>query len=230
MATSWDQENEQTTSVDSDTTTVTADIDATAVPSLDMGNRLQNLLTMIDNSEEAGMDFMKRVESSVRLLYGEYAANSMELLCADLNAVKLGGLLVQLARENEIELLHGVDFLRILGIDLLNITASPYTNFDALFADWTDDDEDNLETVCRHIYFLYGTYGESGFRILVTQLQREGLSLRGSISSILNNDYQGFYAWGNAALRLWTEYRLRLSPIDWDAIGGLPDASLSDVE
>jgi hypothetical protein len=147
-------------------------------------------------------------------------------LCADLNAVKLGGLLVQLARENEIELLHGVDFLRILGIDLLNITASPYTNFDALFADWTDDDEDNLETVCRHIYFLYGTYGESGFRILVTQLQREGFSLRGSISSILNNDYQGFYAWGNAALRLWTEYRLRLSPIDWDAIGGLPDASL----
>jgi hypothetical protein len=48
------------------------------VPSLDMGNRLQNLLTMIDSSEEAGMDFMKRVESSVRLLYGEYAANSME--------------------------------------------------------------------------------------------------------------------------------------------------------
>jgi hypothetical protein len=35
---------------------------------------------------------------------------------------------------------------------------------------------------------------------------------------------------GEAALRLWTEYRLRLSPIDWDAIGGLPDASLSDVE
>jgi hypothetical protein len=65
---------------------------------------------------------------------------------------------------------------------------------------------------------------------LVTQLQRESLSLRGSISSILNNDYQGFYAWGNAALRLWTEYRLRLSPIDWDTIGGLPDALLSDVE
>jgi hypothetical protein len=155
MATSWDQNEEQTTSVESDTTTVTADVDATAVPSVDMGNRLQNLLTMIDNSEEAGMDFMKRVESSVRLLYGEYAANSMELLCADLNAVKLGGLLVQLARENKIELLHGVDFLRILGI-----TASPYTNFDALFADWSDDDEDNLETVCRHIYFSYGTYGE----------------------------------------------------------------------
>jgi hypothetical protein len=138
MATSWDQNEEQITNVDSDTTTVTANVDATAVPPLDMGTRLQNLLTMINNSEEAAMDFMKRVESSVRLLYGEYVANSMELLCADLNAVKLGGLLVQLARENEIELLHGVDFLRILGIDLLNITASPYTNFDALFADWTD--------------------------------------------------------------------------------------------
>jgi hypothetical protein len=93
--------------------------------------------------------------------------------------VKLGGLLIQLATENEIELLHGIDFLRILGIDLLNITASPYTNFDALFADWSADDEDNLETVCRHINFLYGTFGESGFRILVTQLQREGFSLRG---------------------------------------------------
>jgi hypothetical protein len=44
------------------------------------------------------------------------------------------------------------------------------TNCDALFADWSDNDENNLETVCRHIYFLYGTLGESGFRILVTEL------------------------------------------------------------
>jgi hypothetical protein len=203
MATSWDQDGEQTTGVESNTIPVNVGVNATAVSSLDFGNRLQNLLTMLDGSEDAGVDFMKRVEASVRLLYGDYVANSMEILGADLNAVKLGGLLIQLATENEIELLHGIDFLRILGIDLLNITASPYTNFDALFANWSADDEDNLETVCRHINFLYGTFGESGFRILVTQLQREGFSLRGSISSILNNDYEGFYAWGNAALRLW---------------------------
>jgi hypothetical protein len=196
MATSWDQDGEQTTGVESNTIPVNVGVNATAVSSLDIGNRLQNLLTMLDGSEDAGVDFMKRVEASVRLLYGDYVANSMEILGADLNAVKLGGLLIQLATENEIELLHGIDFLRILGIDLLNITASPYTNFDALFANWSADDEDNLETVCRHINFLYGTFGESGFRILVTQLQREGFSLRGSISSILNNDYERFLCLG----------------------------------
>jgi hypothetical protein len=84
----------------------------------------------------------------------------------------------------------------LLGIDLLNITASPYTNFDALFANWSADDEDNLETVCRQSNFLYRTFGESGFHILVTQLQREGFSLRGSISSILNNDYESFLCLG----------------------------------
>jgi hypothetical protein len=63
------------------------------------------------------------------------------------------------------------------------------TNCDALFADWSDNDENNAETVCRHIYFLYGTLGESGFRILVTELQWEGFSLLGRISSIINNDY-----------------------------------------
>jgi hypothetical protein len=230
MAISWDQDDEQTTGVESNTIPVNVGVNATAVSSLDFENRLQNLLTMLDGSEDAGVDFIKRVEASLRLLYGDYVANSMEILGADLNALKLGGLLIQLATENEKELLHGIDFLRILRIDLLNITASPYTNFDALFADWSADDDDSLETVCCYIHFLYGTLGESGFRILVTQLQREGFSLRGSISSILSNDYGGFYAWGDAALRLWTEYRLRLSPIDWDAIGGLPDASLSDVE
>jgi hypothetical protein len=106
-ATSWDQDDEQTT------IPVNVDVNATAVASLDIGNWLQNLLTMIDGSEEAGVDFIKRVEASVRLLYGDYVANSMEILGADLNAVKLGGLLIQLATENEIELLHGIDFLRI---------------------------------------------------------------------------------------------------------------------
>jgi hypothetical protein len=90
MATSWDQDDEQTTGVESNTTPVNVDVNATAVSSLDMGNRLQNLLTMIDNSEEAGVDFMKRVEASVRLLYGDYVANSMEILWADLNACKIG--------------------------------------------------------------------------------------------------------------------------------------------
>jgi hypothetical protein len=230
MATSLNQDDEQTTGVGSNTASANVAVSVTAVVSPGIGNRLQNLLTMVDGSEEAGENFMKRVEASVRLLYGDYVANSMEILGADLNALKLGGMLIQLATENEIGLLHGIDFLRILEIDLLNITASPYTNFDALFASWSEDDDDNLETVCRHIHFLYGLFGESGFRILVAQLQREGFSLRGSVSSILDNDYGCFYAWGDAALRLWTEYRLRLSPIDWDAIGGLPDASLSDVE
>jgi hypothetical protein len=78
MATLWGQDDEETTGVKSGTTTVAVDVYATAVPSLYMGNRLQNLLTMIDNSKEASLDFIKRVEGSVRLLYGEYAANSME--------------------------------------------------------------------------------------------------------------------------------------------------------
>jgi hypothetical protein len=123
MATPWDQDDEQTTGVESNAIPVNVDVNATAVSSLDIGNRLQNLLTMIDGSDAAGVDFMKRVEASVRLLYGDYVANSMEILGADLNAVKLGDLLIQLATENEIELLHGIDFLIILGIDLLNITA-----------------------------------------------------------------------------------------------------------
>jgi hypothetical protein len=62
-------------------------------------------------------------------------------------------------------------------------------------ADWSADDEDNRETVCRHINYLYGTFGESGFRILVTQLQREDFSLLVSITAILYDDYGGFYAW-----------------------------------
>jgi hypothetical protein len=189
MATSWNQNDEQTTGVESNTVPSNVDVNATAVASPDIGNRLQNLLTMVDGSEEAGVSFMQIVEASVRLLYGEYIANSMEIFGADLNAFKLAGMLIQLTTENEIELLHGIDFLRILGIDLLNVTASPYTNFDALFTDWSADDDDNLETVCRHIHFLYRTLGETGFRILVTQLQREGFSLRGNISSILSNDY-----------------------------------------
>jgi hypothetical protein len=53
MATPWDQDDEETPGGKSGTTTVAVDVDVTAVPPLDMGNRLQNLLTMIDNSEEA---------------------------------------------------------------------------------------------------------------------------------------------------------------------------------
>jgi hypothetical protein len=64
-----------------------------------------------------------------------------------------------------------------------------------LSADWSADDEDNRKTVCRHINFLYGTFGESAFRILVTQPQLEDSSLLVSITSILNDDYGGFYAW-----------------------------------
>jgi hypothetical protein len=52
------------------------------------------------------------------------------------------------------KLLHGINCLRISVIDLLNITESCYTNFDALFANWSADDKDNLETACRHIKFL----------------------------------------------------------------------------
>jgi hypothetical protein len=79
MATSWDQDGEQTTGVESNTIPVNVGVNATAVSSLDFGNRLQNLLTMLDGSEDAGVDFMKRVEASVRLLYGDYVANSMEI-------------------------------------------------------------------------------------------------------------------------------------------------------
>jgi hypothetical protein len=37
---------------------------------------LQNLLTMLDGSAYAGVDFMKKLEASVRLLYGDHVTNS----------------------------------------------------------------------------------------------------------------------------------------------------------
>jgi hypothetical protein len=80
MAISWDQYDEQTTGVESNTIPVNVGVNATAVSSLDFENRLQNLLTMLDGSEDAGVDFIKRVEASLRLLYGDYVANSMEIL------------------------------------------------------------------------------------------------------------------------------------------------------
>jgi hypothetical protein len=66
MATSWNQDDEKTTGHESNTIPANIDVNATAVASLDIGNRLQNLLTLVDGSEEADVSFMKRVEASVR--------------------------------------------------------------------------------------------------------------------------------------------------------------------
>jgi hypothetical protein len=69
MAASWDQDDEQITGVASNITPINVDVNATAVSPLNVGNRLQDLLIMLYGSEEAGVDFMKRLETSVRLLY-----------------------------------------------------------------------------------------------------------------------------------------------------------------
>jgi hypothetical protein len=87
-------------------------------------------------------------------------------------------------------------FLRILEIDLLNITVSPYTNFfDALLADWSLDDEDNLEQFVVTSFSYMERLENRTFGILVTQPQLGDSSLLVSITSILNDDYGGFYAW-----------------------------------
>jgi hypothetical protein len=60
MATSWDQDGELTTGVESNTIPVNVGINATAVSSLNFGTLLQNLLTMLDGNADAGVAFMKK--------------------------------------------------------------------------------------------------------------------------------------------------------------------------
>jgi hypothetical protein len=60
--------------------------------------------------------------------------------------------------------LHGINCLRLSVIDLLNITESCYTNFDALFANWSADDKDNLETIMIIKSFFYA-WGNAALRL-----------------------------------------------------------------
>jgi hypothetical protein len=153
---------------------------------------------------------MNSLREHLGLLYGAALINRVDRLELDENDLRLSGMLIQLALDERVSMLSGIDFLRLWRVDLLGLigcTACSCADLISRFVGELDVDQDFCLT---SIETVYGENASGAFQRLSAVLMKGGRSFPDAVKEILDGRHGPYYHWGEAFLQLDAEYTAQL--------------------
>jgi hypothetical protein len=165
---------------------------------------------LYDESLGAYRTYMCSLREHLVLLYGAALVNRVDRLGLDENDLRLSGMLIQLALDERVSMLSGIDFLRLWRVDLLGLigcTACSCADLISRFVGELDVDQDFCLT---SIETVYGENASGAFQRLSAVLMKGGRSFPDAVKEILDGRHGPYYHWMKKLFNQTTQLVFRL--------------------
>jgi hypothetical protein len=144
------------------------------------------------------------------LLYGAGLVDRIGQLSLDENDLRLSGMLIQLAVDESVSMLSGIDFLRLWYIDLLELIGHTTCSCADLISRFVGELDIDQDLCLTSIEIIYGENASGAFQRLSAMLMKGGRSFPDAVKEILDGLHGSYCQWGEAFLRLDAEYTAQL--------------------
>jgi hypothetical protein len=165
---------------------------------------------LYDESLAAYRTYMSSLREHLDLLYGAALVNRVDSLGLDDNDLRLSGMLIQLALDERVSTLSGVDFLRLWHVNLTNLIQCTSCSCANLVSRFNGDLDVDMDICLTSIEIVYGLSASSAFQRLSTVLVKGGRLFADAVKEILDGLHGPYYHWSETFLQLDAKYIAQL--------------------